>query len=85
MGGNDDCQRRRMSPDIHQAVEDGRLAFVAGIPLSGNPYATAAAAPISARLRDLAWSHGWLRAQAAAERSRAGELVAEARAMRRSK
>lgn len=71
-----------MQPDIHQAVQEGRLAFETGISLSDNPYDTTTAAPISARLRDLAWSHGWLRAQAAAERTRTQEVVAKARATR---
>jgi hypothetical protein len=71
-----------MSCDMRQSAEQGRLAFIAGVPQSGNPYSATAAAPLGARMLDLSWSHGWLLAQAADKLAETREAVAHARAVR---
>lgn len=59
-----------MTPRTRDIIEEGRTAFAFGVPLSGNPYSTDGSdstAPLESRLRDVAWSYGWLRERGVAE------------------
>jgi hypothetical protein len=59
-----------MRPGVAQVIDEGRTAFNAGQPFSTNPYGTRRPSPLDARVRDAAWSHGWLRESGMAELQR---------------
>lgn len=62
-----------MTPGITHIIDEGNAAFHVGLALSANPHSARQTSPLDARLRELAWSHGWLRERGAAELERLEE------------